>query len=74
MVMQCQRCHSDRVADVGAKCSDRCYFRVGNYEQDDGYVPENLNIGDGDYLDIELCLDCGQLQGKWPLPPCEEDE
>jgi len=33
-----------------------------------GYVPNDLGIGDGDYLEFDLCLDCGQIQGDFPLP------
>jgi hypothetical protein len=35
----------------------------------DGYVPDDLGIGGGDYVEFDYCLDCGQLQGKFPLPP-----
>lgn len=30
------------------------------------YVPSDLNIGGGDYLSFDVCLDCGQMQGEWP--------
>jgi hypothetical protein len=26
-------------------------------------------IGGDDYVEIHYCLDCGQLQGNFPLPP-----
>jgi hypothetical protein len=38
-------------------------------KEHDGYVPTDCGIGDkgfGDYVEIKVCLDCGQLQGKWP--------
>jgi hypothetical protein len=35
----------------------------------DGYVPSNLGIGSGDYIEIQYCLDCGQLQGEFPITP-----
>lgn len=34
----------------------------------EGYLPHDLGIGGGDDVDITVCLDCGQLQGTWPLP------
>jgi hypothetical protein len=34
----------------------------------DGYVPDDLGIGGGDYVEINLCLECGQVAGNWPLP------
>jgi len=66
--MTCQKCKSERVLDVTAKCSDLCFVRMGDKEHD-GYVPTDCGIGDegfGDYVEIKVCLECGQLQGKWP--------
>ena len=36
-----------------------------------GYVPRNLGIGGGDYYEITVCLDCGQMQGDWPVTDTE---
>ena len=33
-----------------------------------GYVPRDLGIGGGDDVQFDYCLDCGQIQGKFPLP------
>lgn len=65
--MACQRCGSERIATVSGKTSDLCYVSVGEAEHDD-YVPHDMNIGGGDYLEFDLCLDCGQLQGEFPVP------
>lgn len=35
-----------------------------------GYVPDDMGVGGGDYVDIDLCLNCGRVQGTFPLPPC----
>ena len=32
-----------------------------------GYVPRDMGIGGGDYIKAALCLDCGQVQGVFPL-------
>lgn len=64
--MKCQRCQSDRVAYVGAKCSDMCNWSVNGSEAS-GYVPQDMGVGGGDYLEIKFCLDCGQLQGRFPF-------
>jgi hypothetical protein len=37
----------------------------------DGYVPRALGIGGGDYIEFEVCLNCGQMQGKYPIAPVE---
>jgi len=68
-VKKCQRCSSVRVANIGGKCSDMCGYSVGDGEALDGYVPGDMGIGGGDYIEFDFCLDCGQLQGQFPLPP-----
>jgi len=65
--MSCQRCQSKRLAEVSGKCSDMCSAQIGTIEVS-GYIPRDLGVGGGDYLEITYCLDCGQLQGKFPLP------
>lgn len=77
--MQCQnkKCGSKRVASVTAKCSDMFGMTIGEKEYN-GYVPSDIGIGDkyGDYVEFNYCLDCGQIQGKFPLDKTgvEEDE
>ena len=66
--MSCKNCKSKRTANITAKCSDMCFVSIGSKEKD-GYVPGDMNIGGGDYVEIELCLDCGMVQGKFPLKP-----
>ena len=63
----CQRCNSDRLLSGGGKSSDMNHF---NYKDVDrgGYVPYIENVGGGDDIYIEVCLECGQLQGAWPQP------
>lgn len=34
----------------------------------DGYVPTDVGIGGGDYIRFEYCLECGQIQGEFPVP------
>lgn len=64
---KCSRCGSDRILFASAKCSDRFYARYKDLEHD-GYAIGPGNINEGDYLDMEICLECGQAQGKWPYP------
>lgn len=68
--MNCQRCNSDRVVNVNAKASDLFFVSIGEKEED-GYLPRDMGIGGGDYLDMSYCLDCGQIKGKFPLAPTE---
>ena len=70
--MSCQRCSSDRILSISGKCSDCCTYSITNQNlTGDGYVPDNLNVGGGDYIEFTVCLDCGQQQGIWPVPPTE---
>lgn len=57
---------------VSAKCSDCCYTRLvdddGNIlREQDGYVPHDLNIGGGDYVEFELDLETGEIVGFNPV-------
>lgn len=65
--MACQRCQSDKLASINAKSSDLNYVTIGERERD-GYVPYDFGIGGGDYIRFWWCLNCGQIQGEWPIP------
>jgi hypothetical protein len=43
-----------------------CSFQADEIETND-YVPERVGIGGGDYVAFEYCLDCGQIQGRFPI-------
>ena len=65
--MEC-KCGSGRIATVEARCKDGCFFRVGD-ESREGYAPAGVNIGKGygDYVEFNYCLDCGRIQGEFPV-------
>ena len=71
--MKCSKCGSSRIFEVSAKCSDLFHGNIRTIEFD-SYVPNNLGIGGGDYVEIDLCLDCGQAQGDWPVSLCKEEK
>ena len=64
--MSCRRCGKDRLASISAKCSD-CFSMVAKGKEFQGYVPDNIGIGGGDYVEMKYCLECGQIQGKFPV-------
>lgn len=33
-----------------------------------------MGIGGGDYVEFDYCLDCGQIQGTFPVPKHEIEE
>jgi hypothetical protein len=63
----CQRCSSSRLARILARCSDMCSVDLAGRHQY-GYAPTDLGIGGDDDVHFAYCLDCGQLQGRFPLP------
>lgn len=67
----CQRCGSTRVVSISAKCSDLCFAAMSGDREHTGYVPYDIGIGGGDYVDMIFCLDCGQIEGEFPLPVAE---
>jgi len=56
---------------ISAKCSDLCFCsftnKAGYTYESDGYVPSDLGIGDGDYVEMTIDTDTGQIQGWKPL-------
>lgn len=68
--MPCQRCDSRRIVTISGKCADMAHTSIGNAKEN-GYVPLDLGVGGGDYIRVKYCLECGQLQGEWPLPQAE---
>jgi hypothetical protein len=67
---QCQRCSGSRLARILAHCSDMCSVDLAG-RHFHGYVPRDLGIGGGDDVQFDYCLDCGQIQGKFPLRTTE---
>ena len=66
--MSCKTCKSDRIVGITAKCSDMCSM---NYEgrSQSYYVPSNIGIGNHeDYVEMDYCLECGQIQADFPYP------
>jgi len=77
-----KNCESQRLLYVSGKCSDLCWVRAidGDFKAErSGYVPAGLGVcadnadlatrqmNCGDYVEFELCLDCGKIQGKFPI-------
>ena len=64
--MSCNNCGSNRIVFINAKCSDLCTAQYNDFESN-GYVPEGIGIGGGDYIDFEYCIQCGKIQGEFPI-------
>jgi len=63
----CSRCSGERIVYVSGKCADLCCVSVDHLGlEGDGYVPDF--IGEyGDYVQVEFCADCGQIQHFKPI-------
>ncbi len=66
MVTNCSKCNSDRIVNLMAKCSDLCSISYKDLRYH-GYVPYDIGIGNGDYVEFNYCADCGQIQGDFPI-------
>jgi len=68
----CISCKKPNIMRVVAKCGD---LYCGDHAKgESSYVPSGLGIGGGDYIDFKLCLNCGQIQDKFPKEPTVESE
>ena len=65
--MACQKCGSVRVFSINAHCSDLCNVVTNTGLEHDGYVPDNIGIGGNDDVAFDWCIDCGQIQGEFPV-------
>jgi len=66
--MTCQRCNSNRIVFISAKSRDLNTVKIDGKEYD-GNVPPDIGLGDEySYLQMDYCLECGQIQGQFPLP------
>jgi len=63
---ECQRCGSDRIFETTSKSSDLNCTRFRS-DEGEGYFPGIPNLGGGDYVELSVCLECGQVQGNWPV-------
>ena len=64
-IQECQRCKQKRVARVFIEADDMATVEMGPYLLDQDYLPDDMGIG---AIEFYFCLECGQIQGKWPRP------
>lgn len=65
--ISCQSCVSNRIISISSKSSDLNDVQIGSVNHD-GYLPDDLGIGGGDYVEFDFCANCGTIRGTWPLP------
>jgi hypothetical protein len=64
--MGCKRCSSDRVVCVDSYY-DELTFIVREHAYYD-FTPADAKLGGTSYFHFLLCMNCGQVQGTFPLP------
>ena len=70
----CIRCGSNDIIDIHAKCNDMCSMNRAGEPYDTNYVHSGIGIGGGDYVSFKYCGNCGQIVGKFPIPPFVEED
>ncbi len=65
--MECINCNSDRILIISAKCASLCFLQFKEVEHQ-GEIPSDLTIGGGDYIELDICLECGMAQGMSDEP------
>ena len=67
--MSCDKCNSKRLVSIVSKSSDCNSMWVGQEDYEHiGYILPDLGIGnDEDYISFAYCLDCGKIQGDFPI-------
>ena len=62
--MKCQRCGSERIVEITAKCPDGFDIRIGQHDTKSEAI---TNLCGTEYVEPKVCLECGQCQGTWPV-------
>jgi len=60
-------CKHEHTISFGGKCSDLFDLTWPDGTGYDGYVPYDLGIGGGDYIQVTVCVDCHRVIGM-PSP------
>lgn len=65
--MLCQRCNSNRLFRFYAKHNDLFVYTYKDQKEVEDYAPHIDNLCGGDDTQATICLECGQVQGMWPV-------
>ena len=56
-------CEHKNTISFGGKCSDLFDLTWPDGAEYEGYVPNGIGIGGGDYIHMRVCVDCHQVIG-----------
>jgi hypothetical protein len=72
-IMACKNCKTEHLVIVDAKCSDLCNVDYKGQSKQ-GYVPDDMGIGGGNYIKFSYCPNCGMMNGDFPINVNLKDE
>ena len=68
--MTCQSCQSSNLTQIEGQ-SGQNYFDIYMYQDDKHnagvFLPDKWNLGTRNLICFALCLNCGKIQGEWPV-------
>jgi len=64
--MKCDNCKSGRIIKINGNVNDLCDSWYKDHHILHG-CPYGIGIGGGDYMYMEYCLNCGKIQGEFPV-------
>lgn len=65
--MKCQKCDSEHVIEFGSHGRDCNIINAPSFDVEyDGYLPYISDVCGGDDMLLNVCLNCGQIQGQFP--------
>ena len=68
MSQLCQHCDNERLMPIRLRVNSQYRIPLGIVLR----IDYGLGPGSGIELPADLCVDCGTIQGQWPLPPVED--
>lgn len=63
-------CNDQKIININAKCGDLIHIDYLYGVEINGYVPDHIGIGNGDYIRFEYCINCGKIVGDFPIKNC----
>ena len=64
---KCSGCKHTQLAYTSAKVSDMFHIDYPSGKCHSVYVPNDIGLGSGDYIEFEYCMHCGKIQGEFPV-------
>lgn len=62
-------CGSSRWLEISGECDRELStsININGTKQTGGRIPWNCNVGADECISFTVCLNCGKIQGEWPV-------